>query len=324
MLSDITFIMYITFILVKHFKFDVNRNLCSLHNFFLSAGTRKSPWGKDQKGENYDQKKRKSTRSYRVLGNLSATYLSTCYINSWFFFVLILIVVLYLFHFWADFEGRRGWTGVWVWKVNVLSAKYSIWFIQVQWTGESKKRKGKSVQGQVEGIKSQEWSTIHKVRIYDGGNHTSCRDSTSHKDHTSHEDSTSCNGSTTLHKDSTSCNGSTTLHKDSTSCNGSTSRKNSEPDLPCTPEKCSMPSYYKVFSTSKQVQHLLGPSLKTHDFETRFKQRHQVTKKEQVHGCIYTTSQKFCHATKAVTWKIITQDSCANKPEEIKGCQEIS
>ena len=40
-----------------------------------------------------------------VLGNLSVTCLSTWYINSGFFFVLILIVVLYLFQFWADFEG---------------------------------------------------------------------------------------------------------------------------------------------------------------------------------------------------------------------------
>ena len=61
----------------------------------------------------------------------------------------------------------------------------------------------------------------------------------------------------TSHKDSTS-------HEDSTSSNGSTSQKNSEPDLPCTPVKCSPPSYYKVFFTSKQVQHLLGLSPNTH------------------------------------------------------------
>ena len=119
-LSDITFITYITLMEIY---------TCSLNNLFLSGGTRRSPWGKDEKGENYHQKKRKknyhqkkrkSTRSYCILGNLSATCLSTCYINSWFFFVLILIVVLYLFHFWADFEGWRRCTGVWVWKVNVL------------------------------------------------------------------------------------------------------------------------------------------------------------------------------------------------------------
>ena len=50
----------------------------------------------------------------------------------------------------------------------------------------------------------------------------------------------------------------------STSCEDRTSRTNSELDLPCTPVKCSPPSYYKVLSTSKQVQHLLGPSPNTH------------------------------------------------------------
>ena len=88
---------------------------------------------------------------------------------------------------------------------------------------------------------------IEKVRRYDRErkrNHTSRRYSTSHKDCTSRKDRTS--------------------HEGSTSCNGSTSRKNSEPDLPCTPVKSSLPSYYKVLSTSKQVQHLLGPSPNTH------------------------------------------------------------
>ena len=50
----------------------------------------------------------------------------------------------------------------------------------------------------------------------------------------------------------------------STSCEDHTSWTNSELDLPCTPVKCSPPSYYKVLSTSKQVQHLLGPSPNTH------------------------------------------------------------
>ena len=88
---------------------------------------------------------------------------------------------------------------------------------------------------------------IEKVRRYDRErkrNHTSRRYSTSHKDCTSREDRTSNEGST--------------------SCNGNTSRKNSKPDLPCTPVKSSPPSYYKVLSTSKQVQHLLGPSPNTH------------------------------------------------------------
>ena len=47
-----------------------------------------------------------------------------------------------------------------------------------------------------------------------------------------------------------------------------TSRKNSEADsqidLPGTPVKSSPPSYYKVLSTSKKVQSLLGPSPNTH------------------------------------------------------------
>ena len=82
---------------------------------------------------------------------------------------------------------------------------------------------------------------IKKVWRYDRErkrNHTSHRYSTSHEDHTSCEDSTSHNGST--------------------------SWKNSEPDLLCTPVKCSLPSYYKVLSTSKEVQHLLGPSPNKH------------------------------------------------------------
>ena len=110
-LLDITFITYITLMEIY---------TCSLNNLFLSDGTRRSPWDKDENGESYHQKKRKSSRSYHILGNLSVTCLSTCYINSGFFFVLILIVVLYLFQFWADFEGWRWCTRVWVWKVNAL------------------------------------------------------------------------------------------------------------------------------------------------------------------------------------------------------------
>ena len=88
---------------------------------------------------------------------------------------------------------------------------------------------------------------IEKVRRYDRERK---RNQTSRRYSTSHKDCTSC-------KDCTS-------HEGSTSCNGSTSRKNSEPDLPCTSVKSSLSSYYKVLSTSKQVQHLLGPSPNTH------------------------------------------------------------
>ena len=79
-----------------------------------------------------------------------------------------------------------------------------------------------------------------------------------------------------------------------------------------------------MYSSEIQSAIILQSVIYFQTFEACFKQSHQVSKKEQVHGCIYITSEKFCHATKAVTWKIITEDSCAKKPEEIQGGQGIS
>ena len=77
-----------------------------------------------------------------------------------------------------------------------------------------------------------------------------------------------------------------------------------------SPTKVKSPSYYKVLSTSKKVQNLLGPSPKTHTTILKHLLNKAIrSPRKSKYGGIQITTKKFHDASEGIGWETIKKSS---------------